>query len=359
VGTKNTFLFFDEIDNEEVRNNTRSNLFDYDENVYAAYLSYSGKLNDKISYSAGLRSEATDAMGNLTAFRDDLQEEPVDINYLSFFPSAGITYALNQQKGNTIALNYGRRINRPDYNVLNPFRNQISQLSYEKGNPFLRPEIVDNMEVGYTLAYRYNFKLAYSKTSDQITRLIGPDDIDPRAGFIGWDNLAKKTVISFNASLPFTVTKFWNAFFNVNASHINNQADYGDNGTIDLQIFNYSFFQQQTFKLPGAYTFEVSGYFSGPGIWGGVFKYDENWSLNLGLQKKFFRDQLNVKLSANDLFYQTGWTGNSEFNGQRSEGSGNWDSRNVALSLSYAFGNQKVKSRKRKTGLSDEAERVN
>ena len=359
VGTSNTFLFFDELNGEAIRSDTRSNLFDYDENVYAAYLSYAGKLNDKVSYSAGLRSEATDAMGNLTAFRDDLQEDPVDIDYLSFFPSAGITYALNQQKGNTVSLNYGRRINRPDYNVLNPFRNQLSQLSYEKGNPFLRPEIVDNIEVGYTLAYRYNFKLAYSRTSDQITRLIGPDDIDPRAGFVGWDNLAKNTVISFNASLPFTVTKFWDAFVNVNASHINNQADYGDNGVVDLQVFNYSFFQQQTFKLPGAYTFEVSGYFSGPGIWGGVFKYDENWSLNLGLQKKFLNDQLNVKLSANDLFYQTGWTGVSEFNGQRSEGSGNWDSRNVALSLSYAFGNQKVKSRKRKTGLSDEAGRVN
>lgn len=359
VGTNNTFLFFDEIGNEEIRSDVRSNIFDYDENVYAAYLSYAGKINDKISYSAGLRTEITDATGALTAFREDLQEDPVEINYESLFPSAGITYTLDQRKGNTIALNYGRRINRPDYNVLNPFRNQISQLSYERGNPNLRPEIVDNLEIGYTLAWRYNFKLAYSKTSDQITRLIGPDDIDPRAGFIGWDNLAEKTVISFNASLPFTVTKSWDAFVNFSASHINNQADYGEDGTIDLQAFSYSVFQQQTFKLPGKFTFEVSGYFAGPGIWGGVFEYDESWALNLGLQKKFLKDQLNVKLSANDIFFQSGWTGVSDFNGQFSRGGGNWDSRNVALSLSYAFGNQKVKSRKRKTGLEDEAGRVN
>jgi hypothetical protein len=359
VATKNTFLFFDEQGNQQVQSDTRSNLFDYDENVYAAYLSYSGNFSEKLSYNTGLRSELTDATGMLTAFRADLQEDPVEIDYLSFFPSAGLTYALNQQKGNTVSLNYGRRINRPDYNVLNPFRNQISQLSYERGNPFLRPEIVDNLELGYTLAYRYNFKLAYSKTSDQITRLIGPDDIDPRAGFIGWDNLAKKTVISFNASLPFTVTKNWDAFVNISGSHINNQADYGENGTIDLQAFSYSIFQQQTFKLPAAFTFEISGYFSGPGIWGGVFEYDENWSLNLGLQKKFLNDQLNVKLSANDIFYKSGWVGRSDFNGQRSTGSGNWDSRTVALSMSYAFGNQKVKSRKRKTGLSEEARRVN
>jgi iron complex outermembrane receptor protein len=77
------------------------------------------------------------------------------------------------------------------------------------------------------------------------------------------------------------------------------------------------------------------------------------------LQKKFLGDKLNVKLSANDIFFQSGWTGSSDFNGQNSTGAGNWDSRSVALSLSYAFGNQKVKSRKRETGLSEEAERAN
>jgi len=71
------------------------------------------------------------------------------------------------------------------------------------------------------------------------------------------------------------------------------------------------------------------------------------------------QDQLNVRLSASDLFYQTGWDGISSFNGLVSEGSGRWDSRRVSLSLSYNFGNQKVKSRKRKTGLEDEAGRVN
>jgi iron complex outermembrane receptor protein len=118
-------------------------------------------------------------------------------------------------------------------------------------------------------------------------------------------------------------------------------------------------FQQHTFKLPGKVTFELSGYYAGPGIWGGVFEYDESWALNLGLQKKFLGDKLNVKLSANDIFFQSGWTGSSDFNGQNSTGAGNWDSRSVALSLSYAFGNQKVKSRKRETGLSEEAERAN
>ena len=363
VGTKlsqvisdNTFLVFDELNGEKVQNDLRSNTFKYDEKVYAGYVSFNRAINEKMNFSAGIRAEQTDAVGDLQAFLVNLQQPPVELNYLSWFPNAGLTYAPSPQ--NSFALNYGRRINRPDYNVLNPFNNQLSELSYQKGNPFLSPEIVNNIELGYTHKFRYNFKLAYSKTIDQITRLIGPDENDPRANFISWANLADQTIISFNASLPFTITKKWNAFFNFSASHIDNQADYGDGAVVDVQVFSYSFYQQQTFNLPNKFIAEISGYYSGPGVWGGVFEYESTWSLNLGLQRKFLNDQLNVKLSANDIFYQSGWDGFSEFNGLYSEGSGRWDSRNVNLSVSYNFGNQQVKSRKRKTGLEDEAGRV-
>ncbi|MEL6141049.1 MAG: outer membrane beta-barrel family protein, partial [Bacteroidota bacterium] len=358
VSTDNTFLLYDVIGGEEIRNDVSSNRFVYDENVYAAYLSYNRQLGKAWSLSTGLRMEVTDAMGVLTAFRDDLNEDPVILDYVSFFPSAGLTYQVNPAKGNTLSLNYGRRINRPDYNVLNPFRNQISQLSFERGNPFLNPEIVDNIELGYTIAYRYNIKLAYSRTSNQITRLIGPDEIDPRAGFISWDNLASQTVYNLNASLPFQFTKGWSSYFNFSAGYLDNQADYGDGAVVDVQAFTYSIFQQQTIQLPWGITGEISGYFSGPGVWGGVFEYETNWALNLGLQRRFLNDQLNVKLSGNDLFYEMGWDGFSEFNGQTSFGGGRWDSRTVALSLSYNFGNQKVKSRRRNTGIEDEAKRV-
>ena len=358
VETFNTFLFYDVPSGERLLNTERSNRFDYTENVYAAYLNFAGQVNERISYSLGVRSELTDALGNLQAFEAGLAEDPVELNYLSFFPSAGLTYQLNPEKGNSMSLNYGRRINRPDYNVLNPFRIQLTQLSYERGNPFLNPEIVDNVELGYTMAYRYNFKLGYSQTANQITRLIGPDEEDPRAGFISWDNLANQQVISFNASAPITVTDKWDFYLNATAAYIDNQADYGDGVTIDLQIFTYSFFAQNTIKLPYDLTGEVSGYFSGPGVWGGVFKYEAQGALNLGLQRKFLNDQLNVKLSANDLFFTSGWRGQSEFAGLVSTGAGNWDSRRAGISLTYSFGNQKVKSRQRKSGLEEEAGRV-
>lgn len=352
----NTFLFYDELNGVPTRNDHRSNQFKYDEKVYAGYVNYAGKLGKKLQYSLGLRAEQTDAQGDLQAYLPSLEEPPVLFNYLSWFPSAGLTWAYSET--HNFALNAGRRINRPDYNVLNPFNNQISQLSFEEGNPFLKPEIVNNLELGYTLAQRYNAKLAYSRTLNQITRLIAPDPIDPRAGSISWDNLADQTVISLNVSAPVRFFKWWNAYCNASISHLDNQADYGDGGVVDVQAINYVIYQQHTFDLPLGIKAEVSGYYSGPGIWGGVFLYESNWGVNLGLQRKFLREKLNVRLSADDIFYETGWDGYSDFNGLYSYGSGRWDSRRISLSLGYRFGNDEVKSRRRKTSIEQEAGRV-
>jgi len=306
--------------------------------------------------SSGVRVEVTDATGNLQALLPELTEPPVELDYTSIFPSLGLTYQVNMS--DAISLNYGRRINRPDYNVLNPFEVQLSELSFSKGNAFLQPEIVNNFEVGYLLKWRYNFKLAYSKTTDQITRLLAPDDRDPRASFINWDNLAEQTIFSANISAPIEVRSFWNAYFNVSASYLDNQADYGDGVIIDLQAFSYNIFQQHTFTLPKKYTFELSGWYSGPGVWGGVFEYDSSYSLDMGISKKFLNDKLNVRVSAQDLFNQAFWSGTSNFDGLISQGQGNWDSRRVGIDVSYSFGNDKVKSRNRKAGLESESGRI-
>lgn len=356
VVTDNRFLFNNVDGSETLFNDTRSNTFDYDEKVYAAYVNYAGSLSQKIKYSAGLRAEKTDALGDLGAFRPDLQSPPVELDYINFFPSGGITYTARPTS--VYSLNYSRRINRPDYNVLNPFRNQISELTYQRGNASLNPEIVNSVEVGYLWKYMYNFKLAYTLTTDQITRLIGPDDIDKRASFISWDNLSTQRIISFNASAPIQFKTWWNAYFNFSMSHIDNQADYGDGAVVDVQAFSYNIYQQHTLTLGRGWTGEVSGWFSGPGVWGGVFRYDSSYSLNLGVQKKFFGDRLNVRISAQDVTFQSFWSGTTAFDGQVGTGRGNWDSRRVGANISYTFGKGKAQARKRKTGIEAEASRA-
>jgi len=356
VKSDNTFDYSEQLNNVWVLNEYRSNNFVYDEKVYATYLSYSSKLTDKLQFSSGARLEWTDAVGELTAYVDELNEDPVLLPNFHVFPTVGLSY--NLDKGNMVNLNYGRRLNRPDYNVLNPFREQRSELFYLKGNPFLKPEIVNNYEIGYTHAYRYNFKFSYSRTKDQITRLIGPDEDDPRASFLSYDNLATQDVLALNASLPFEFTSWWNAFINLSGSYKSNKANYDNGAVIDLDVWSYNIFTQQTFNLPYDFVFELSGRYHGPGIWGGVFRYEASGTMDVGVQRKFFNKNLNVKLAFSDLFHQDGWQGSSSFNGLDNYSIGRWDSQRLSLSVSYKFGNSKLKTRQRKTGLEEESKRV-
>ena len=356
VTTDNSFLFFDVLDNNRSRNDLKSNLFLYDEKVYASYLSYDRKINEQLSFTSGLRLEKTVANGDLEVFRQELEQPSLDLNYLSAFPSAGITYTINPKF--VYSLNYSRRINRPNYNVLNPFRIQVNELYFISGNPNLVPEIVNNIELGLLLNQRYNIKIAYSKTLDQLTRLIGPDESDPRAKFVNWDNLSEQKIYNASISLPFELGEKWSSYFDISGGFIDNQAKYSNGTEVDVQSWTYNIYQQHTIKLPHGYKGEISGWFAGPNLFGATFRNDTSWSLNLGLQKKFLNDQLNIKVSAQDIFNQAFWSGMSEFNGLTNYGKGEWDSRRIACSISYNFGNPKVKSRKRKIGLEGEAGRI-
>ena len=117
-------------------------------------------------------------------------------------------------------------------------------------------------------------------------------------------------------------------------------------------------YQQHTFNLIKGFKAELSGYYSGPGVWGGVFKYDANWQLNAGLQKEFLDKKLKARLAINNIFRTFGWRGTSSFDGLENFGSGRFDNNFVSFSLNYNFGNQKLNARKRKTGIESESKRV-
>lgn len=145
VNTRNTFDFFN--DNnlglpEKVL--SKSNSFNYKENVNAAYVNYQRQLNAQWSLQAGVRLEHTNSRGVLTRADGVVQpDNTVKRNYIDFFPSTALTYNIN--KNNSLNLTYSRRIDRPTYQDLNPFENKLDELTYQKGNAFLQPQYTDNI----------------------------------------------------------------------------------------------------------------------------------------------------------------------------------------------------------------------
>lgn len=353
VRTDNTFDFFNVLDNVPVLNTDLSNQFIYTENVNAAYVSYSRQLK-KWSFNAGLRAEQTNSEGDLQAYKP-INDDNVKRHYLDFFPSAGLTYNVNQK--NTLALNYSRRINRPSYQDLNPFQNRLDELTYEQGNPFLKPEYAHNLQLRHTFNYRFNTTLSYSHTQDQITRFL--DTAGTAANYITWLNLANQYSYSLAISAPIQVRKWWNSFTNMTGSHTRNQADFGEGKIVALNVSTFNVYSQQTFTLPKGWTAEVSGWYNSPSIWGGTFKMNSMWSVDMGIQKKILKDKGNVKLGVSDIFRSNKWTGISRFGALNLDIAGGWDSRRLKLNFTYNLGNSEVKAaRRRTTGLEDEQRRV-
>ncbi|MCB0608422.1 MAG: TonB-dependent receptor [Lewinellaceae bacterium] len=354
VETDNTFDFYNVLNGEPQPDPDRSNRFNYSENVNAAYINYGHALSSKWNLQVGLRAEQTHSEGMLKAFKPTDDEE-VKRTYLDFFPSGGLTYQLNPK--NSFQFSYSRRIDRPSYQDLNPFENKLDELTFEKGNAFLNPQYSHNFQLTHTLNYRYNTTFSYSRATDLITRIT--DTSGDKASYITWLNLAKQDNFALSFSAPVQITKWWSSFTNLTGTYTHNKADFGDGKVVDLKAPFFNIYSQQTFSLPWDVKFELSGWYISPSVWGGTFEMNAMGNVDAGLQKKILNGKGSLKLAVSDIFYTNQWRGESRFGDLYMLVSGNSDSRRMKLNFTYLFGNDQVKSaRRRNTGLEDEQKRI-
>ncbi len=354
VTTKNTFDFFNDIAGVTIKQLSRSNSFSYKENVNAAYVNYQRQLNEKWSLQTGLRMEQTTSDGNLTRADGIVQpDNRVKRNYVDFFPSAAFTWNINQK--HALNLTYSRRIDRPTYQDLNPFENKLDELTYEKGNAFLRPQYTDNVEMTHTFMGFINTTIGYSYVKDYATQATDTSD---NATFVQQKNLAQQQIVSFNIGAPTPIKKWWNGYINLWYNKQFFEGKIGEN-KVKEKVPSYGAYLQQSFTLGKDYSAEISGWFNGPSVWGGTWKTKPQGAVDLGLQKQILKKAGSIKIAATDIFHTAPWSAISDFGGVYIRGGGNWESQTVRVSFSYRFGSAQIKSsRDRQTGLETEAKRI-
>ncbi len=354
VTTDNIFSFYNVINQTRFLDGDLSNQFIYKENVNAGYLNYSTQVK-KVGINAGLRAEQTNWQGELATFQTGGGQTDDD-HYIDLFPSAGLSYQMNDK--HSFNASYSRRINRPSYQDLNPFETRLDELTFEKGNVNLKPEYTNNFQIRHAYNYSLNTTLSYSRTNNVITRLIDIDDNNENASFITWENIAVQDHYSINLAAPIPFKDWWSSYTSLTFFHLHNKADFGDGKIIDVRATTFNAYSQQTFKLPKDISLELSGWFVTPSVWGGNMKTKSMGSMDIGIQKRILDGKGKIKLSLSDVFKTNAWSGVSQFGDLYMDASGGWDSRRLRVNFSYLFGNEKVKSRKRKTGLEDESNRI-
>lgn len=357
VNTDNTFDFFNVINNEKQQDRERSNRFTYTEKVSAAYANYNRTFK-KFSIQAGLRAEQTKSDGILNAKNRNTMDdttEAVKRSYLDFFPGAAIGYTLSPK--HQFNINYSRRIDRPRYQDLNPFEYKLDELTYQKGNAFLRPQYTNSFSLSHTYKSFLTTSLSYSHISDYIT--VVNDTTRRNATFITNKNLASQDVYGINLSAPIKIWKWWNVFTNITGNHSRYKAKFEDGKTIDLRVTTLNYFNQHTFTLGKGYTAEAGGWLNTPSVWGGTFKTSFMWSADAGIQKTVLDKKGTVKLTVTDVFKTNYWKQVSDFAGSNLHVQGGYDSRQVRLTFQYRFGNNQVKAaRERKTSIESESKRL-
>jgi CRISPR/Cas system-associated protein Cas5 (RAMP superfamily) len=338
-----------------------SNNFAYKENINAIYGNYNRQLKG-FMVQAGLRVENTNAEGhsqgkswmgaNYKPF-----DSTLDRNYTDVFPSAAVTF--NKNPMSQLNFTYSRRIDRPAYQDLNPFEFRLDKYAFQRGNTELRPQYTNSFAVTHTYKYKLNTTVNYSHVTDVFSQLVDVDPLDSSKSYLTKKNLATQDITSLNISYPFSYKSF-SSFLNVNSYYSHYQADNGPNRKVDVDVFATSLYMQNSFKFAKVWTVELSGWWSSPSLWQGTFKSKAMGGIDGGIQKVIFKGKGNLKASVGDIFHTMQWSSTSNYAGQLVRVSGQWESRQLRLNLSYRFGSNEIKAaRQRKTGIDEENQRAN
>jgi hypothetical protein len=358
VQSDNNFDRYDVFASGKLLDTVHSNYFLYKENINAGYVNYNRQFKGFL-IQAGVRVEHTHATGQSRGSKYDGNnlvdyDSTFTRDYTNLFPSGAITF--NKNPMNTFGLTFSRRIDRPAYQDLNPSEFKIDELTYRKGNTGLRPQYTNTVGITHSYKYRLNTTLNYSRVKDVFTQLV--DTTERSKAFMIQKNLATQDIVSLNVSYPFQY-KWYSVFANLNAYYSHYKADFGAGRTVDLDVYAFNVYAQQTFRLGKGFTGEMSGFYTSPSIWQGTFKSNQLWSIDAGLQKTILKGNGNLKASVSDIFHSIKWKGTSSFAGQYVAANGYFESRQLKLNFTYRFGNNQVKAaRQRKTGTEEENKRA-
>lgn len=320
-----------------------SDRFKYEEEIYAAYLTYNNRFNNIWNLQAGLRAEQTIGEG-----KSFIVDEKNKREYLKFFPNI----MLEQKVGENYKLNYSfsKRISRPNYKTFNPLIFYLDPYTYVEGNPDLQAQITTSFKLGQNFFKKYNLLLSYDSTNDYF---IEVPVVNQETGETSFTTRNLKNFTTYGATIvaPVELASFWN----VNNTLVLNQQKYDlvlDGQPVENDNLFYMLQSNHQINLPLGIKAEVNGTYRGPAAYG-VYNIARQWWVDAGLKKSFFNDRLDVTLNATDIFKGMEMDVNAEFIGNTIQIEQYFDNRSVSLNLRYIFRKSNSNKKVRQNSLEE------
>ena len=319
---------------EYMTDSTFSNVFNYQQNISAIYLNLS-KQYKKFSFQAGARGENT-------VINTISQSNGLGFNrqYFNIFPLASIDF--KKSDNHVFSLSYNKRVNRPDYNMFNPFTIFLNTVSSHKGNPFLKPEY------SHDFGFNYSYK-SWMNHSVNYTRLVN--------AFMGYNtqndstktyvnsaaNLKWADIYSYNLFIQKDLFKWWTVnlnatVFSVNGKGIINNLPY----SFSYIAFNPNLYSRISLKK--GYAIELNGFYLTPFL-EGIYYTKSRSSVSVAIKKTFLEEKLSVSLAFDDIFWGQIRRTKVHYQNINMTGYQTYDTRRINISINYNFGKLKVEQR--------------
>lgn len=323
------------VDNDnQATYNTQLNHFLYKENINAAYIN-AQKSWDRWGVKLGLRAENTQSTGRQLD-NDVTPASRFTKNYTQLFPSMFVQYKFDSVGRNSLTFSITKRINRPNYQLLNPFIFVKDKYSYTEGNPKLIPQY----QYRYELRYQYKQFVRMGLSYNHFTNTIFQTTQTVNNVFITHpENLGTGYMLLLNTGINLPLKKWWRLNMDILLSHM------GLNGMSDgvvvsrstyvarINVFNQMQFNKGWSAEWGAYY--ASNDLNGQTFTGGMFR------ANFSAQKKFWKDKASIRLSMDDIFHS--WVYHLHSFDLRQASyfqTSETDTQRFGLAFTYRFGNE-------------------
>ena len=328
-------------------NDNLSNLFLYDEQIAAAYISAAKSFGTKWSVKIGLRGEYTYARGDWRS----AGEKSVK-SYFNLFPTAFVSWMPTEKW--RLAASYTRRINRPGYSQLNPFRTYMSANAFTEGDPDLDPQFSDQVSLTVGYGQHLNLSLLYQHNSSLIMQRpeINPANGEQR---LIWENFGTQSIAGAALSVSeLPITKWLNLSANYMAAYNGNTST---EGSYSDGSFLQSFYGSLNFLLPKDWKIEAGGFGTG-NMTLGYLTVRPMYMLFAGVKKNLWDGRGTIALNIQDILRSLSSEIASCTGGVQTYSiDQRINMQKITLSFSWRFGTA-TNVRRRNVGNVEEASRV-
>jgi iron complex outermembrane recepter protein len=316
-----------------------TNNFLYNQSVFATYATFSHKIR-KFGYKAGLRAERTLTSSDLTTTNVQFTN-----NYNNLFPSIHLSYSISDKS--EVQLSYSKRIKRPDPEEVNPFANFSDPYSIRVGNPFLRPENIDAIEMGLSQRiksnWNFNGSIYFKLIHDQIRRFPRVED---NLFILSYSNLQDSKVGGTDISLSYRKKGF---SFMGSGNYWYSIINDSELTSSDVPSYGWSTNLMANYKFKNELGIQTNFVYRGGMLMAHGF-INPRYNFNVSFNKSFLKKTLQLSLGFRDIFrtmffnIESKDLLNLDFNTYRY-----FDSRRVTFSASYNFGqmNQQAKQKRK------------